>query len=126
MFPHAKVTPVKNPIGNTVLTQLPNVMSLCFSKEIMPVCTPTTLVTHPNNTPKLESAMGKWNGVTDNTCLLSRMMEDAAVRYARPYRIASITLLAPAGAAAPEAPMAGNARRGIPRTPRLYAGVTRR
>jgi hypothetical protein len=34
------------------------------------------------------------------------MMEDAAVRYASPYRIASITLLAPAVAVAPEAPMA--------------------
>ena len=127
MFPHARVTPVKNPIGNTVLTQLVSVMSLCFSREMIPVCTPITLVTHPNKTPKLLSAMGKWNGVTDNTCLFSRMMEDAAVRYASPYRIASITLLAPAVAAAPEAPMASRvkkrlrARRSAPR----HAPVTR-
>lgn len=59
MLPHANVTPVKNPIGKTVLTHDMNVMSLCFSKLTMPVCTKTTEVTHPNNTPSELSAIGK-------------------------------------------------------------------
>ena len=84
MLPHARVTPVKNPMGSTDLAQVVRVMSLCFSSEMMPVCTPITEAVHPKRTPREESAMGKWNGVTASTYLLSRMMEDAAVRYARP------------------------------------------
>ena len=37
MLPHARVVPVKNPMGNTFVTHVLRVMSLCFSSEIIPV-----------------------------------------------------------------------------------------
>ena len=34
--PHARVTPVKNPMGRTLVSHVLRVMSLCFSSEMNP------------------------------------------------------------------------------------------
>ena len=84
MLPHARVTPVRKPMGMTLVSHDLKVMSLCFSSEMNPVCTNTTEVIQPKSTPRDAREMGKWKGVTARMCLLSRMMLDAAVRYPTP------------------------------------------
>ena len=101
-------------------------MSLCFSREMIPVCTPITLVTHPNKTPKLLSDGG---GDERHRQHVLVQQDDGRRRgeVRQPVQNREHHAARAAIAAAPEAPMASRvkkslrARRSTPR----HAPVTR-